>query len=294
MLGQQQLISRISTGLGDRLTTLLHHWRLCQRFGLTLNVQWHRTNHCQVPVIGILDGTWHPLRTPLPEGSMRDMQSRVLTEDAVDGKTHLRCSGPQTCLTRAGEDINSETVIREIKDLARKLPWNPYVLSEAGRYDVADCVGVHIRRGDLSLFASMSPAQVQEKSFHVHPQLGLPVAQYYYARVVPLGVYTQRMDQYPPDQRFYITTDEPRLLQVLSRRYGPARIVAYPCRSTTRGAVAVQDAAICVLLLSRCCDILGGYSRFGRLAGYLHKTITTQTWLTRPIDYDDAGEFRRL
>jgi hypothetical protein len=102
-------------------------------------------------------------------------------------------------------------------------------------------VGVHIRRGD-------NDASIQ---------------------VSPLDVFLQRMRRevsHDPEVRFFLATDDPCTERVVMSEF-PGRVTTRSkdfSRERTRGA---QDALIDLLVLSKCCQVLGSYwSSFSQTA----------------------------
>ena len=86
--------------------------------------------------------------------------------------------------------------------------------------------------------------------------------------------YFALLDARPPEERFFLCTDDPREEEMFQQRY-PGRIQSYPKRDLDRRKPeAIEDALIDLLLLSRCTAVVASDgSLFSSCAAFIGNVL---------------------
>lgn len=139
--------------------------------------------------------------------------------------------------------------------MIQHVTWNPYIRQTVDGFceqhsNIGDMVGVHVRRGDAASIKS------DKQTFHRERQ-----------RTIPEKLYFDVLDG--TNQPIFVCTENTDVIDSFHKRYGD-RVCNFQCRSfKRREAVGCQDAAVDLLLLSKCRNILGGDSSFSEVAGVI-------------------------
>ena len=130
--------------------------------------------------------------------------------------------------------------------LKNKMQWHPYIVDKvrgfAETYPLRECVGVHVRRGDIGR-PQWKDRWVNEDQYHEALQ--------------------------DEDRPILLATNGPAVINSFKAKY-PGRVIHYGCSDfRTDNDLPVQDAAVEMHLLSRCQYILAGPSSFSEVAEYM-------------------------
>ena len=144
------------------------------------------------------------------------------------------------------KQLNSEIVKQESASILCEFKWHPYVnknvLEFHQSYKIENCIGVHVRRGD-----------VKQKQWR--------------DRYITEEQYFQSLAQY--EDSIFLATEDCKVIDRFQKEYGN-RLIRYQCRNFQRSSVeAIQDSLVEMCLLSQCKKIISGPSSFSEVAQYI-------------------------
>ncbi|MFT6271837.1 MAG: hypothetical protein ACI9KS_000348 [Sulfitobacter sp.] len=134
------------------------------------------------------------------------------------------------------------------------------------------------RRGVTYLSPKRAIAVQVEQNFSlVDKKLGVHVRRTdhsYAIKQSETAEYFALLDARPPEERFFLCTDDPREEEMFQQRY-PGRIQSYPKRDLDRRKPeAIEDALIDLLLLSRCTAVVASDgSLFSSCAAFIGNVL---------------------
>jgi len=256
-----------NSGLGNRFRVLAGILALQKRHPLfNIRMLWTQHSHCGAPIEAVLDVD------SLPQGNLEitnvvndpDQQFFSTLED--NGGNPLVVVMPHTEFIDVSwfSDVDTMLIfdyvwkpipgtdiydmLPEYVEMLKTFRWNAYVQKEVDdyleKYDLSQCQGVHVRRGDTV------PTTCQQ----------------HFKCIDTWQFHEALQDNARP---IFLATEDIDILNEFEEQY-PYRIFNYECRSFDRRSPrAIQDAMVQMLLLSKCHGILGGKSSFSEISARL-------------------------
>lgn len=133
--------------------------------------------------------------------------------------------------------------------ILQNIQYSDYVKEKVAdftsHHDLSQCIGVHVRRGDLRVVYESKMA------------------------AVPVDEYFTHLASHYPEHPLYITSDSETVRREFQEKYGD-KVISYRPRTLSRNNdEGVQDAMVEMLLLSKCQEIVGGWSGFAQVASMI-------------------------
>lgn len=246
----RRLISKLDTGLGNRLQQIFSASYIAQRVGMQYMAQWHLNNNCTA--------TWADLFHE-PLNIVSDCQYR----QSIYGKTLELDNGSR--ITNQEKKLMQEydTVVFKIPDLVmlkddnKALVWsemrrkfhkfklNPRIMDSIVGFGmtcpIEKSIGVHVRRGDAPNF-----------------------------RKTPKESYFTELDQ--TDDPIFLSSDCPEVKADFKKRYGDRLNTRAIFNFSWTSPELVKDGLIDLILLSKTKRIICGESSFNRFASIVGNT----------------------
>ncbi len=240
-------------GLGNRLLAMTSAYELSRKLGKQLLFLWKREIGCAirsedlfeiaVPTVEISEMGWkngvlENLNSNRMKRRYRKAADRFIECDEIaDWKREGGFARVEEMVAREPVSyIKSYTNLCEIrKESFSFLKPAPEVLERGGRVFSKishDTVGVHIRRTDH--------AEARANS--------------------PLSLFLEKMKAEGEQTDFYVTTDDPSVIEELKGHFPADRLIVYEEKVLDRDSkTGIQDALVDMLCLSKCRKILGSY-----------------------------------
>lgn len=255
------IIAEPSTGLGNRLRCISSLMRIAKLSGRDFAFSWPVNQQCASPFEALFEEPKTELvrEDRIENGSGSDLEMgtfvlkrgcnvRVISAKHLKHKTiHAQAAYFYLLESAPGKIESRETAIREAGEILGTFQLNSTVEEKLRKaidtFGIEQRVGVHVRRGDVEDF-----------------------------RCTPISRYFEKIENNYAGAPLFVTSDDEEVLQAFERRYGN-QLAIYPSRSRVRTEpVAVQDALIELLLLSRTRVILAGQSSFSEVAAMIGGT----------------------
>jgi hypothetical protein len=261
----EYVISCRNDGLGARIIHATVAARMACVYGLKHLCVWKINNHCGINIRKILCHNRfmrepppkllqslkiYYIRTPFPDKSIYDIDA-----DAI------WCKTPIIFPWRfPGEDL--QLWKQEIKHVANQcIEWNyniqRLVDDFCEQHDLSEVTAVHVRRGDIARRPGQTTLTGQQKY-----------------RFVALSTYFQYLDNCDVITKpIMVFTQDDTTAMWFQQRYG--NVLKYPTKHYGRGVDGIQEAAVELLLMSRCKQIVAGPSAFSQAASLIgYKPLT--------------------
>ena len=254
----RRIVAVPKTGLGNRLRCITSLMRIAGKIGAEFSFIWPVNEECAAPFEDLYDKPLclrEPSEIPDTGLGLNRGEEIYLFEDDCNERAitavHLRypilnveAAHFYLLESKPGEAEPRNEAIRESGDILRGFPLNAYVAEQVEEwsraFEIAHRVGVHVRRGDALRW-----------------------------RIIALSRFLERLENKYAGARLFTASDDHEVLRTFERKFGD-RVAIYPARSRVRSErVAVQDAMIEMLLLSRTRLILTGPSSFSEVAAMI-------------------------